>query len=144
MHPESTSSESDIKYLKEKVEAGADFIITQPCFSSSTIIEFIEKCRKVGITVPIVPGIYVPSTYYALLFMCNLCKISVPTEQFVLYKMLKDDPKAFQDYAVEKAVQLLNDLFSNDEKDATVTGIHFFTLNDFELMERVIGHFDFK
>lgn len=134
--------ESDLKFLKEKVDAGADFIITQPCFSPSQIIQFIEKCREIQINVPIVPGIFVPSTYDTLKFICRLCKIKVADEEFRVYQQLRDDSKAFEDYAVGKTVELLNDLFDNDK--APVAGVHFFTLNNFELVKRVTKNFDFK
>lgn len=135
----------DMEYLREKVDAGADFIITQTCFSSAKILLFIRNCRQMGITAVIVPGIFVPPTYSSLLAMCRLCKIRVPSEQFAIYKMLKDDSKAFQDYAVQSTVQLLNDLFRNDgDDDVAVLGVHFFTLNNFDMIHRVTRHFDFK
>ena len=56
-HPDSTSYESDIKCLKQKVDAGADFIITQLFFENSVFFKFEADCRKAGITVPIIPGI---------------------------------------------------------------------------------------
>lgn len=141
-HPEALSLQSDIKYLKEKVDEGADFIITQICFSSTKIIQFILQCRKAGIKVPIVAGIFIPFSYKVLISMCRVCKIIVAEEEFKMYKLLKDDAKAFQDLAVRNTIKLLNDLFHNDVE--TVVGVHFFTLNNFELMQRVITNFDFK
>lgn len=142
LYPESVSLESDLHYLKEKVDAGADFIITQICFSSAKIIQFIAECREFGITVPIIPGIFVPSTYNGLLTMCGLCKIKLPEEEYRLFDLLKDKPKEFQEYAVETNIKLLNDLFTNGEHP--VMGVHFFTLNNFNLMKRVISNFDFQ
>lgn len=142
LHPESLSKQSDMNYLKEKVEAGTDFVITQTCFSSTQILQFIANCRDVGITVPIVPGIYIPSSYKALIAMCRVCKVKVPEEDFRVYKLLRNDPKEFQDYAVEITTKLLHGLFSYDEDP--VGGVHFFTLNNFELLKRVTSNFDFK
>ncbi|XP_037029139.1 methylenetetrahydrofolate reductase [Bradysia coprophila] len=144
-HPESISMEMDLKYLRDKVDAGADFIITQTCFSSAKIKEFIRNCRDVGIRVAIVPGIFVPSTFNSLLAMCRICKIRVPTEEFQMYKMLKDDSKTFQHYAVQSTVRLLNDLLHKDDDEAAAAvGVHFFTLNNFAMIHRVIANFDFK
>ena len=56
-HPDCTSYEDDIQHLKEKVDAGADFIITQLFFEAKTFLKFYQDCRKIGITVPIIPGI---------------------------------------------------------------------------------------
>jgi len=141
-HPEALSPQSDITYLKAKVDGGADFIITQICFSSTTILKFILKCREVGITVPIVPGVFIPFSYNTLLSMCRLCKVIVPEDEFKMYKLLKDDTKAFQDFAVQNTINILNDLFNNDIEP--ILGIHFFTLNKFDLMKRVIKNFDFQ
>ena len=55
-HPESTSYEDDLKHLKEKVDAGADFIITQLFFTPDTFIKFVNDCRDLGIICPIIPG----------------------------------------------------------------------------------------
>lgn len=56
-HPDCPSYEEDIRHLKEKVDAGADFIITQLFFDAETYIKFYNDCRKIGIEVPIIPGV---------------------------------------------------------------------------------------
>jgi methylenetetrahydrofolate reductase (NADPH) len=56
-HPECSSYEDDLRHLKEKVDAGADFIITQLFFRAEVFLQFVQDCRQVGITVPIIPGI---------------------------------------------------------------------------------------
>ncbi|MBP3425675.1 MAG: methylenetetrahydrofolate reductase [NAD(P)H] [Rikenellaceae bacterium] len=76
-HGDSPSVEEDIRRLKEKVDAGADYIITQMFFDNSKFFEFVERCRKVGINVPIIPGIKPMSTLKHLevlprIFWCHL------------------------------------------------------------------------
>lgn len=56
-HPEGKSYEDDLSHLKVKVDAGADFIITQLFFEAETFIKFVADCRRIGITCPILPGI---------------------------------------------------------------------------------------
>jgi methylenetetrahydrofolate reductase (NADPH) len=56
-HPECTSYEDDIQHLKEKVDAGADFVITQLFFDPNVFVKFLRDCRTAGITCPIMPGI---------------------------------------------------------------------------------------
>ena len=56
-HPESESYEEDLKHLKEKVDAGADFIITQLFFKAETFIKYYKDCRAIGIDCPIIPGL---------------------------------------------------------------------------------------
>ncbi|KAB7496305.1 Methylenetetrahydrofolate reductase [Armadillidium nasatum] len=65
-HPEAESYEEDIKHLKEKVDAGADFIITQLFFKAETFINFVKDCRKAGIEVPIIPGVMPIQSYDSL------------------------------------------------------------------------------
>ena len=55
-HPDCPTYEEDIQHLKEKVDAGADFIITQLFFENKTFFKFVKDCREIGITVPIIPG----------------------------------------------------------------------------------------
>lgn len=57
-HPDAGSFEADLKYLKEKVSAGADFIITQLFFEADTFFQFVKACSEIGITCPILPGIF--------------------------------------------------------------------------------------
>lgn len=56
-HPDSRNQEEDLQRLKEKVDAGADFIITQLFFKAETFLQFVADCRQLGITIPILPGI---------------------------------------------------------------------------------------
>lgn len=68
-HPEAESYEADLKHLKEKVLAGADFIITQLFFRPETFLKFMKDCQAIGITCPIIPGIFpiqVKSSYSGL------------------------------------------------------------------------------
>lgn len=57
-HPEAESYEQDLRHLKEKVDAGADFVITQLFFRAETFLKFLDDCRTIGITCPILPGIF--------------------------------------------------------------------------------------
>ena len=57
-HPDSASYQEDLQHLKEKVDAGADFVITQLFFKADEFLTFVRDCRKIGITCPIIPGIF--------------------------------------------------------------------------------------
>lgn len=57
-HPEAASYQDDLSHLKEKVDAGADFIITQLFFRADTFLKFLDDCRTIGITCPVLPGIF--------------------------------------------------------------------------------------
>lgn len=64
-HPEAESYEQDLRHLKEKVDAGADFVITQLFFRADTFLKFLDDCREIGISCPILPGIFpIQVTHY--------------------------------------------------------------------------------
>lgn len=135
MHPEAETPESDLRRLKEKVDGGADFIIMQTCFSALVILRFIRDCRAIGIKVPIVPGLFVPVSYVSLVRMCDICRVKVPMEDFRVYKGLKDDVEKFQRFALERTSVMLKELFA---VEGVVGGVHFFTLNRFELVRKIV------
>jgi methylenetetrahydrofolate reductase (NADPH) len=66
-HPDCSSYEEDLLHLKEKVDAGADFIITQLFFEVKTFFKFVEDCREIGIDVPIIPGVMPIQVFYRCL-----------------------------------------------------------------------------
>lgn len=141
VHQLAKSRADDLHRLKEKVDAGAKFIITNTCFSFDHLAQFIRSCRAIGITVPIIPGIYVPASYEALHKMCNISKVHVPADQMECFERYKNDSQRFIAYAIENAVNLLTQLFAFDED--TIYGVHFFTLNKYEPIFEVVQKCDF-
>ena len=79
-HFEAANAQSDLQYLKEKVDAGADYIVTQMFFDNSKYFDFVERCRKAGITVPIIPGIKPISTPKHLEILPRTFSVSLPEE----------------------------------------------------------------
>lgn len=132
VHHLAKSRAEDLQRLKEKVDAGASFIITNFCFSFEHLVEFIRSSRAIGITVPIIPGIFVPTSYGALKKMCNICQVNVPE----IFEQHKTDDEHFRAYAIENAVKLLTQLFTFDEYP--IYGVHFFTLNKYDHIVDVV------
>ncbi|XP_031635702.1 methylenetetrahydrofolate reductase [Contarinia nasturtii] len=141
VHRLATSRADDLKWLKLKVDAGANFIITNTCFSYENLMEFVQSCRAIGITVPIIPGVYVPSSYVELHKMCSICKVEVPHSQMVMYERYKNDSQRFVTYAIENTVNLLTQIFNNDEHP--IYGVQFFTLNKYKHIYEVVEKCDF-
>lgn len=140
-HPQAKSMQDDLKYLTQKVDAGADFIITQICFDSRLAIEFVENCRKNGITVPIVVGVYIPENYRILLRMLQITGVKMDSEQLQHYKKREDNIMEFKKYAVEMAGQFITKIF---ESNVGVYGVHFFSMNHFESVEELVNNVIYK
>merc|ERR1719162_1585755 len=77
-HLEATSFDDDMKHLKEKVDAGADLIVTQLFYDNDGFLEYVDKCKKMGINIPILPGIMPIQSYGGFSRMTSLCKTKVP------------------------------------------------------------------
>eukprot|EP01103_Thecamoeba_quadrilineata_P000560 TRINITY_DN10488_c0_g1_i1.p1 TRINITY_DN10488_c0_g1~~TRINITY_DN10488_c0_g1_i1.p1 ORF type:complete len:600 (-),score=104.40 TRINITY_DN10488_c0_g1_i1:111-1871(-) len=124
LHSDSFSSEDDVKHLKAKVDAGADFIITQLFYDTSLFLNFVSVCREAGITCPIIPGMMPIQTYAGFSRMTTLCKTSVPEHITNSLSEIKDNDEAVKKYGVELAIQMCLEL-----KKRGVIGFHFYTLN---------------
>eukprot|EP01156_Anaeramoeba_ignava_P023625 Anaeramoba_ignava/c21664_g1_i1.p2 GENE.c21664_g1_i1~~c21664_g1_i1.p2 ORF type:complete len:252 (-),score=86.57 c21664_g1_i1:1071-1826(-) len=79
-HSEAKSYEEDLQHLKEKVDAGGDFIITQMFFDTNIFLKFVQDCRNIGITCPIIPGIMIVADYAGFKKMADFTKMSVQKE----------------------------------------------------------------
>ncbi|XP_037684437.1 methylenetetrahydrofolate reductase isoform X2 [Choloepus didactylus] len=124
-HPEAGSFETDLKYLKEKVSAGADFIITQLFFEADTFFQFVKACSEIGITCPILPGIFPIQGYSSLRQLVKLSKLEVPLEIKGVIEPIKDNDAAIRSYGIELTVSLCQKLLAS----GLVPGLHFYTLN---------------
>lgn len=129
VHPDAKSAADDLQSLVEKIACGANIIITQFCFSPTIIIDFINKCRSVGITVPILVGIFIPATYASLLAMCRICGVRMKDDDLEEYRRLAGDAAGFQETSLRNAKAMLRTLIDNG-----VVGFQFFTLNRFDLV----------
>ncbi|KAM5162280.1 methylenetetrahydrofolate reductase (NADPH) isoform 3-T5 [Callospermophilus lateralis] len=124
-HPDAESFEDDLKHLKEKVSAGADFIITQLFFEANTFFHFVKACAATGITCPILPGIFPIQGYSSLRQLMKLSKLEVPQEIKDVIEPIKDNDAAIRNYGIELAVSLCRELLAS----GLVPGLHFYTLN---------------
>ncbi|PFH54180.1 hypothetical protein AMATHDRAFT_72701 [Amanita thiersii Skay4041] len=126
-HPESTVEDEDteIDYLKSKVDAGADFIITQLFYDVDRFLTWIEKVRRKGITVPIIPGIMPIQTFASFKRITKLCGTKVPAAIITTLESIGHDDQLVKDYGVSLVVEMLKRLIQVE----TISGVHFFTLN---------------
>ncbi|PKY39789.1 methylenetetrahydrofolate reduct [Rhizophagus irregularis] len=124
-NPDSENKEQYLKFLKEKVDAGADFIITQLFYDVNTFVEWRDECRKNGINVPIIPGIMPIQGYNSFRRITNLCKIHIPAEILNVLEPIKHDDQAVKDYGVTLAVSMISKL----RNEHNTRGFHLCTMN---------------
>ena len=123
-HINCPDKETDSKYLKIKIEHGGEFVATQLFFDNSIYFEYLERLKKVGVNVRVLPGILPITSYQGLLKFCNICGTTIPQKIHGIFKPLDGNDeatyKAGVDFAVAQCQELLN---------GGAPGIHFFTLN---------------
>ncbi len=128
-HPESSSLQTDIEFLKVKVDLGAKAIITQFFFEAETFLRFREACTTAGITIPILPGILPISNVQQTLKFATMCGASVPSRLRHLFDGLDEDPETRQLIASSEAIKLCEALRAEG-----VNQFHFYTLNRSDLV----------
>ncbi|HMU74751.1 MAG TPA: methylenetetrahydrofolate reductase [NAD(P)H] [Elusimicrobiota bacterium] len=123
-HVEAPSLEADLDHLKRKVDAGADFIITQLFFGNDDFLRFRDKAAARGIALPILPGLMPVTNVGQLKRFTTLCGTKIPADLLQRLEAVQDDAEAVIRLGVAHAVSQGRRLL-----DAGVPGIHFFTLN---------------
>ncbi|MFA5840100.1 MAG: methylenetetrahydrofolate reductase [NAD(P)H] [Candidatus Margulisiibacteriota bacterium] len=133
-HPEAKNLDEDILHLKTKVDAGADYIVTQLFFDNQKYFTFVDKCRKMGITVPIVPGIMPITSYKSIFKMTQTCGASIPLDLLNKLERHKEEPNAIIAIGIEQAVKQCLELRQNN-----VPGLHFFVLNQATIITQILN-----
>lgn len=137
-HISATSPADDIKYLKMKVDAGADFVITQLFYDVDVFLEWVKRCRAAGITCPIVPGIMPIQNYNGFKRMTSFCRTRVPPSILRALQPIKQDDSQVKEFGIQLAVQMCKKLH-----DSGFVGLHFYTLNLERSVTRIlqgVGH----
>jgi methylenetetrahydrofolate reductase (NADPH) len=124
VHVHATDAESDLRYLKEKVEAGARFLITQLFFDNQSYYDFVARAREAGIDVPIIPGIMPITDFGQIKRITGMCGATIPDRLLRELELRGDQPGAVTDLGVAYATLQCADLLANG-----APGIHFYTLN---------------
>ena len=122
-HFEAANIETDILNLKKKVDAGADYIITQMFFDNQIYYDFVAKCRAAGITVPIIPGLKPLSTALQVSVLPEAFSLDIPLELTQEIQKYKNDKEAVYQIGTEWCTAQCKDLLKNN-----VPAIHFYTM----------------
>ncbi|XP_024943205.1 methylenetetrahydrofolate reductase isoform X3 [Cephus cinctus] len=125
MHPNSPTKELDLFYLKEKVNAGANFIITQLFFDAKVFIDFVKDCRRFKILVPIIPGIYPIPNFKSLIRMTNMCKLEIPKKVLDILEPIQDNDEAVAKFGIDLVTNMIKEIFDSN----VANGFHLFTFN---------------
>ncbi len=130
-HPESKTLEDDIRYLKMKVDAGGDFIITQLFFDNGRFFDFLDRVERAGINVPVLAGIMPILSLSQMKRFVDMCGVVVPKE---LVNSMEGKPKEEMykigvDYAIKQCRELI---------DNNVRGLHFYTLNKHNATKEIL------
>ncbi len=132
MHGDARSMEEDLRHLKAKVDAGADYIVTQLFFDNGRFFDFVARCRAIGITVPIIPGIKPLATlkHLTLLPATFHCHIPEALQREVLAH--SEDKAAIREIGTEWAVAQCRELMT-----AGVPVLHFYSMGKAENIEKI-------
>ncbi|PON40230.1 Methylenetetrahydrofolate reductase [Parasponia andersonii] len=120
----SEAYESDLAYLKKKMEeilvdAGADLIVTHLFFDTDIFLKFVNDCRRIGITCPIVPGIRPINTYKGFLRMTG-----IPAEITAALELIKDNDEAVKSYGIHLGTEICKKILANG-----ISTLHLYTFN---------------
>ena len=124
IHPESANQKEDILYLKEKVDAGCDFLTTQMFFDNNLLYNFLYKIREAGITVPIVPGIMPITNANQVERAVKLSGSFMPQRFKSLVDKFGSDPAAMKQAGIAYATDQIIDLYANG-----LTHVHVYSMN---------------
>ncbi len=134
-HPDCAHLEDDIVHLKEKVDAGLDFLTTQMFFDNNDFYRYLAKLRGKGITEPVLAGIMPVTNGKQIARICKLSGTYLPSRFKAIVDRFGDNPPAMLDAGVAYATEQIIDLFANG-----VNAVHVYTMNKPEIAERIMSN----
>lgn len=135
IHPESANQKEDILYLKEKVDAGCDFLTTQMFFDNNLLYNFLYKMREAGITVPVIPGIMPITNANQVDRAIKLSGSFMPQRFKSLVDKFGSDPAAMKQAGIAYATDQIIDLYANG-----ITNVHVYSMNKPDVAMRIQGN----
>jgi methylenetetrahydrofolate reductase (NADPH) len=133
-HIDAVDAESDLRHLKEKVDAGARFLITQLFFDNRVYDDFVARVRDLGIDVPIIPGIMPITNVAQIKRITALCGSEIPARLRYALESRADEPEAVSELGVAYATLQCAELL-----EAGAPGVHFYTLNRSPATRAILG-----
>ena len=134
-HPECEHLEDDIVHLREKVDAGLDFVTTQMFFDNNIFYRYLSKLRDRGVTVPVIAGIMPVTNGKQIGRICRLSGTYLPSRFKAIVDRFGDRPDAMIDAGAAYATEQIVDLFANG-----INAVHLYTMNKPEVAERIMSN----
>lgn len=131
-HEEAPNMETDIRYLKQKVDNGADYLITQLFYDNDKYFSFVDRCRAAGINVPILPGIKPITKASHLTMLPKVFRTDIPEELASAVREAGDNEAAVKEVGIEWCIRQGRELLSKG-----APGIHFYTIHAADSVQRV-------
>ena len=132
IHPESVNQAEDIRHLKEKVDAGCEFLTTQMFFDNNLLYNFLYKIREAGITVPVIPGIMPITNGNQVARAIKLSGSFMPQRFKSLVDRFGNDPAAMKQAGIAYATDQIIDLYANG-----ITNVHVYSMNKPDVAEKI-------
>lgn len=129
VHPQATNAETDLRNFKRKVEAGANEALTQYFYNADAYFSFVERARKLGISIPIMPGIMPITNYAQLARFSETCGAEIPRWIRKQLECFGDDREAIRAFGLEVVSNLCRQLL-----EGGAPGLHFYSMNQSEIM----------
>ena len=133
IHPESANQKEDILRLKEKVDAGCDFLTTQMFFDNNLLYSFLYKIREAGIDVPVIPGIMPITNANQIERAISLSGSFMPQRFKILVDKFGSDPAAMKQAGIAYATDQIIDLFANG-----ITNVHVYSMNNPDVAQKIM------
>ncbi len=131
-HPQALSAQKDIENFKRKIDAGANAAITQYFYNPDAYYRYIDSCEKLGIDIPIVPGVMPIVTCTQLCRFSDACGAEIPRWILKRLQEFGDDRKAIREFGIDVTTELCDHLLSKG-----APGIHFYTMNQSTAVETI-------
>ena len=135
IHPESADQREDIKYLKEKVDAGCSFLTTQMFFDNNLLYNFLYKIREAGITVPVIPGVMPITNANQVARSIELSGSFMPQRFKSLVDKFGHSPAAMKQAGIAYATDQIIDLYANG-----ITNVHVYSMNNPDVAEKIMAN----
>lgn len=135
MHPQATNPEADFQAFVTKVKAGATGAVTQYFYNADAYFDFVERCARAGLDIPVVPGVMPIVNTQQLLRFSAACGAEIPRWLRLRLESLGEDKAAVQDFGLEVVTRLCETLLKGG-----APGVHFYTLNQAEPTLRLWRH----